>query len=462
MATRSGVDATFPGFLGFGPGSKAGGKSGGKAPRRKRVNRNKKSNWGRHSDVRDVEAFLDDIRLQERTAGGLLAEKEDESLFYVDTGNDEKDVKTNKRTKPLRIDLILQSDSKVPVPKDISSHQIPNGRKLKRRQELRTRLEKRGILSRPERLLNAQLGKTRPKCRAEANNQPDRGFYDIWGELSPLDSALEGKDSWYLEQTQKSRVKRPAKMNIKPSQLSAVEVLPSGASYNPSFESHQALLLQAHEEELKKVKEEEKLQNQLRFPTVAEAPTERNKLEYQASKFLELCEGLMEESEDETAPDEEAGKEQGLGFMHQREKKTERQRKKEKEAKFRKARLLAEKAQRQKKQEVFQLRSIRSELKERQSELARRKEQRVEKQKAEATQPRRLGRLKYKELDTDVQLSEELAGSLRKLKPEGSILKDRFKSLQKRNLIEPRERAKFKRKLKVKYLEKRAFREITL
>lgn len=28
------------------------------------------------------------------------------------------------------------------------------------------------------------------------------------------------------------------------------------------------------------------------------------------------------------------------------------------------------------------------------------------------------------------------------LQPEGSVLKDRFKSLQKRNLIEPRERAK--------------------
>lgn len=28
------------------------------------------------------------------------------------------------------------------------------------------------------------------------------------------------------------------------------------------------------------------------------------------------------------------------------------------------------------------------------------------------------------------------------LQPEGSVLKDRFKSMQKRNLIEPRERAK--------------------
>uniref|UniRef100_H3C145 Ribosome biogenesis protein NOP53 n=1 Tax=Tetraodon nigroviridis TaxID=99883 RepID=H3C145_TETNG len=63
--------------------------------------------------------------------------------------------------------------------------------------------------------------------------------------------------------------------------------------------------------------------------------------------------------------------------------------------------------------------------------------------------------------DLEVKLSDELAGSLRQLKPEGSVLTDRFKSLQKRNLIEPRERAKFKRKYKLKYVEKRAFREIS-
>ncbi|PNJ41144.1 NOP53 isoform 10, partial [Pongo abelii] len=81
---------------------------------------------------------------------------------------------------------------------------------------------------------------------------------------------------------------------------------------------------------------------------------------------------------------------------------------------------------------------------------------------AEADKPRRLGRLKYQAPDIDVQLSSELTDSLRTLKPEGNILRDRFKSFQRRNMIEPRERAKFKRKYKVKLVEKRAFREIQL
>lgn len=55
-----------------------------------------------------------------------------------------------------------------------------------------------------------------------------------------------------------------------------------------------------------------------------------------------------------------------------------------------------------------------------------------------------------------------LQTQLRQREPEGNILRDRFKSFQKRNMIEPRERAKFKRKYKVKLVEKRAFREIQL
>ncbi|KAM9323945.1 ribosome biogenesis protein NOP53 [Gastrophryne carolinensis] len=428
MAAAAGGSVEGADFLGFSALSKCGEKG---APKRKRVNRNVKKNWKRHSDVRDVEEFLDDVRLQERTAGGLLAEKTDESLFFLDTGNNKKDLKVKKR-KPLRIDLTLQSYSKVPVPKDVSSHQVPNGRKLKRKQERIEKLEKKGILPRSERLLRAQL--IQPKThKEEPNNKPTRGFYDLWGDNSPLDAALEGKDQWYLEQTKKSRVKRPQRLNEKPSQLPAVEVAVPGASYNPTFESHQALLLKAHELELKKLKEEEKLERQLKLPTVDEAPTEE-------SRLRELCEGLVEESEDETAAvDESEG--QSVTLRH-RERKTERQRKKEKEAKVAKAKLEAEKMEKQRRQSLFQLRSIHAILKARQAELLRRKKLREQKRKLQALQPRRLGRLKYKEPDIDVMLSEELTDSLRKLKPEGSLAKDRFKSFQKRSLIEPRERAK--------------------
>ncbi|XP_073497717.1 ribosome biogenesis protein NOP53 [Phyllobates terribilis] len=445
-------------FLGFTPFSKSGEKKDG--PKRKRVNRNKKKSWKKHSDVRDVEEFLDDVRLQERTVGGLLSEKANENLFFVDTGKKKKGSKTDlkrlkRRTKPLRIDLNLQPDSKVLPPKDVLSHQVPNGRKLKRKREREGKLVEKGVLPRTDRLLLAHLDRPSPTHVDEANNNPGRGFYDLWGEMNPLDSASQGKDPWYLEQTKKSRVKRPDRLNQKPSELPAIEIAAPGASYNPTYESHQDLMLKAHEVEVKKLKEQRKLSRQVKFPTKDKAPTEE-------SRLRELCEGLVEESDDDNPPEDDGELEElKATSLHPRERKTERQRKKEKEAKILKARQDAEKTERLRRQSLFQLKSIQTSLKSRQEELANRKKLCGEKQKAKALQPKRLGRLKYQEPDIDILLSEELTDSLRRLKPEGSVTKDRFKSFQKRNLIEPRERAKFKRKLKVKYVEKRAFREIS-
>ncbi|XP_044124343.1 ribosome biogenesis protein NOP53 [Bufo gargarizans] len=447
-------------FLGFSPFSKSGEKKN--TPKRKRMNRNKKKTWKKHIDVRDVEEFMDDVRLQERTVGGLLSERPNENLFFVDTNKKKKDSrilpatrKLRKRTRPLKIDLILQPDSKVPPPKDILSHQVPNAKKLKRKREREEQqLETKGILPRTDRLLLAQQDRPSSTHKDEPNNNPTRGFYDLWAAKNPLDSAFEGKEQWFLEQTKKGRVKRPERMNKKPSVLPAVEVAAPGASYNPSYESHQDLLLKAHEVEVKKLKEEKKLERQVKCPTRDEAPTEETRLR-------ELCEGLVEESEEEgSGPGAQDGELKATS-LHQRERKTERQRKKDKEAKFLRARQEAEKTERLRRQGLFQLKSIQTSLKSRQDELLRRKKLREKTQKAKALQPKRLGRLKYQEPDVDVLLSEELTESLRKLKPQGNVTKDRFKSFQKRNLIEPRERAKFKRKLKVKYVEKRAFREIS-
>ncbi|XP_042299661.1 ribosome biogenesis protein NOP53-like, partial [Sceloporus undulatus] len=398
---------------------------------------------------------------------GPLSEKPDEGLFFVDLGKEEKAEKPNRaKDKPLRIDLILQPDSKVPPPKDILAHQVPNAKKLKKKQQLWEKLSEKGLIPRKERLLQERLRKApAAKVNSEETGRgtnPSRGFYDIWSDSNPLDQALAGKDTWFLEQTKKKPVTRPERLKKKPSQLPAVEVISPGGSYNPTFQSHQALLLQAHEIEVKRQKAEEKLERQLNFPTAAEAPT-------QETVFREQCEGLLEEESDSeegqenpSKPQEEELPEDATTRMAVGEKKTERQRKKEKEAKRLKAREVGEKAARLRRQEVFQLRSIKLQVKRWEAELMRRKRLREAKRKAEANKPKRLGRLKYEDPDMDVQLSTELADSLRRLKPEGSILKDRFKSLQKRNLIEPRERAKFKRKYRLKYVEKRAFREITL
>lgn len=50
----------------------------------------------------------------------------------------------------------------------------------------------------------------------------------------------------------------------------------------------------------------------------------------------------------------------------------------------------------------------------------------------------KLGRHKVAEGIVDVQLGEDLSESLRALKPEGNMFRDRFLSLQQRGRLEPR------------------------
>uniref|UniRef100_A0A452IRB8 Ribosome biogenesis protein NOP53 n=1 Tax=Gopherus agassizii TaxID=38772 RepID=A0A452IRB8_9SAUR len=150
---------------------------------------------------------------------GLVAEKPDESLFFLDTGSEKKDQKLNRgKEKPLRIDLILQPDSKVPAPKDILAHQVPNGKKQKRKQRLWEKLAERDVVPREQRLLQARLQKAQLATAEASHGQQGAhgqgvgaelagGFYDIWSDTNPLDRPLAGQDAWFLEQTKKRRVR---------------------------------------------------------------------------------------------------------------------------------------------------------------------------------------------------------------------------------------------------------------
>ncbi|KAM6111602.1 ribosome biogenesis protein NOP53 [Phoenicopterus ruber ruber] len=448
-------------FLGLGPAS----RDPATVRRRSRGPRNRKKGWKRWAGPearlgREIGDFLEDVVLQQRATGGLVAEQPDEGLFFVDTGNAEKDRQLNKgREKPLHVDLVLQPDSKVPAPKDILAHQIPNGRKEKRRRQFWERQAEKGVLPRAERRLRARLrrrgGAPPDKAPEKGRSDPERGFYDIWAADNPLERALAGQDAWFLQQTKKQRVKRPARLQAKPSQVPAVEVIAAGGSYNPTFEDHQALLLRAHEVEVRRKRAEDKVERQLRIPAGAELPTAE-------TVFQEQCEGLLEESGDEEDGEPPAEPEAApTTAVPRREKKTEQQRRREKEARALAVRQRREKAARCRRQELFRLRSLRRQVTRWEAELLRRRQARLAKRRAKDALPRRLGRLKYEDPSPEVQLSDELAESLRTLKPEGSVLRDRFKSLQKRSLIEPRERAKFKRRYRLKYVEKRAFREVT-
>lgn len=64
------------------------------------------------------------------------------------------------------------------------------------------------------------------------------------------------------------------------------------------------------------------------------------------------------------------------------------------------------------------------------------------------TKPKVIGRFKYSMRKTDFQLEDELAGSMREIKPLGQheLLRDRFDSVFRRNFVEPDAPTQFEKK----------------
>ncbi|XP_077049137.1 ribosome biogenesis protein NOP53 isoform X1 [Agelaius phoeniceus] len=451
-------------FLAFNPAASASAAAASR--RRSRGPRNRKKGWKRWSGPearlgREIGDFLEDVGLQERAAGGLISEQPNEDLFFLDKGATPKNRSLKKKKppqKPLHVDLVLQPLSKVPPPKNIGAHQVPNGRKERLRRRFWEQRAALGIFPRGERRLRARLARGEPPAPQKppelGRSDPHRAFYDIWGQHNPLDAPLAGQDPWYLQQTKRLRVQRPPRLQARPSPLPPVEVIGQGGSYNPPFQEHQDLLRKALEVELRRRREEEKVERRLK---VTEEPPS------QEAVLREQLQGLLEEEEEDEEGQQEEDEERER--PHRREqpgRKTEKQRRKEKEQREKAGARARARAALQRRQGLFQLRSLRRLLRLRDLELRRRRLLREQRRKLRETAPKRLGRLRYEEPELEVQLSEEIPESLRSLRPQGNLLRDRFRSLQRRNVLEPRLRAKFKRRYRVKYVEKRSFRAVTL
>lgn len=118
-------------------------------------------------------------------------------------------------------------------------------------------------------------------------------------------------------------------------------------------------------------------------------------------------------------------------------KKTLVQKRKQQEQKQETNKRVLVKCDKKKLSDIYKLKTLQKDIedKEKKQELLRQK--RMKKHEREFTMPKTLGRIKFEPMDSDFQLMEELTGNLRNCKPSTNLLKDRFKSLQQRNIIAP-------------------------
>lgn len=427
------------------------------------MSKNRKKSWKKHSDVKDVEEFLEDQRLDERL-GGSVATKPDEELFYVDTTPvskpakpDQPETKRERRNRKLTCYLNLEPSSKVQPPTKPRRVRDPEERKpaaVRRIQQ--QRLARRHQQAVTDRLSSVVRSAKRVTSRFDFTDLKDVWAEEQAGDEKVHDDALPDPDlaRYVAEYTKERRPKVPLHRYSKPSLLPAVEPPHPGASYNPAPLEHQDLLRQALEVEEKRKKEEDHIDRVLTkmLPTRENAPTE-------ASVLAEMSQGLFDNSSE--GEDDDIGTEAPPPMnppVRAEDRKTKQKRRRELEQKRVQRAAKERKKERILANEVYRINTIKADMKRRAAISEERQKKRREREDAKLYGARRLSRYKYQEPDLAIKLTDELTDSLRLLNPEGNVLEDRFKSLQKRNIIEARQHQKKLRKYKPKKAMKREHR----
>ncbi|CED82173.1 Cellular protein (glioma tumor suppressor candidate region gene 2) [Phaffia rhodozyma] len=408
-----------------------------------KVSKNKKSSWRKASEIGDILDGLDVRRAKEQTIGGHVSDKKDEELFVVDTvGQSGAQAPTVSPPKKLLHyqKVLLQRSSHPAVYSRPSSSAPPAKKKMTREQK--------------ERLLRIARKDIRGPFGALVERDPSR-----WGEGSALFGGLHpGEEYDWLAESKATNgevdenaewdeartfvpkdIKVPRSLqSVEKISVPAIPLPPTGQSYNPTVEAHQALLTRAEEKELARVRKEEK-DRIVKDRMHAARKTEGEMMGWTEDWVDGMRVDLPKDEEEEEEEDEEkleAPKKKAPA------RKTKAERKKADKLAAEEAARLAQLKQKQLLQTINTLPTLRKQVEKTHSLRSQ-----MMLQKAEARAARLQAGLKGIKvgkhvvpvgIEEDVQLGEDLSESWRAIKPEGNLFKDRFTSMQQRALVEPR------------------------
>lgn len=415
-----------------------------------------KKAWRKNVDVTAVEKGLQDLNEEiirgykhlfadqsawichaDHLRSGVIKEKASSELFTIDIkGHSTPVAKLHRRSsKVLKVDEILSQRSAIP---SVSSRKRPgdkttNGLVPVKRQ--RTDWVPHKELARLRRLADG---------RHEGVVTVRNANYDIW------DAAVEetGEETTNFLPKQQT-LKKPKSMKQQPISLTAsgkpVPAVrnPTGDySYNPAFADYEKRLT---EEGAKAVQAEKK-----RLMAEAEAAEERaNMSEWEEDSEWEGFQSGVE--------DEKPNTKQPKRKSQAQRNRIKRRKEEERLAKH-KAAMKERRAQEQR------ILDIAKEVEEREQQRAAAAEVSSASYDGDEDDLRRrqLGKFKLPEKDLELVLPDELQESLRLLKPEGNLLKDRYRNMLVRGRVESRRHIPFRRQAKRKLTEKWAYKDFVL
>jgi len=234
-----------------------------------KVSKKTKKSWRKYIDIKDVDAFLDNNRLEERL-GTPFSERTDTQLFTIDKAADVTRNVISKRAARLAL--------KNKEPKCFASLKphtcVPDP--ISKRNRVRTKEERmNSILYRREmerkrkgilKLKEKEALKNKMLAKANSANRPKRGEIknDIWNGTKVVlpETVAEWMSSDSVRHTIQHLGIKKRKLPLlckKSSILPAVEIPHPGTSYNPSYNDHQELLHKVAQKELELIKQEEHL-----------------------------------------------------------------------------------------------------------------------------------------------------------------------------------------------------------
>ncbi|CAB3233899.1 unnamed protein product [Arctia plantaginis] len=436
--------------------------------KKKRVSKKNKKAWGKYCDIRDVEEFLEDQRLEERL--GKFETKPDSELFVIDTGEEAKADDEVEDKKPLSAKLqkraklkelprcfeVLMPTSKVQDPNAKRNRVNPIGSKktaLSKLSEKRKTEKKIFEKKLEEAKKNRKMA--RDKKRKEKKVRENFNL-DLWGNDLPEAKGIpetlchefistEAQLHNVLT-TQRLRPKPPVAKTL--ATRPAVEVPHPGVSYNPSFKEHQELLQEVGQHEQKMMKREAHL---LRVTTGMFRRVTQQEKENQWKE--EMSAGLPQPHNPANDPEPESETDNEYKAINppvKNKKKDHKARRKQKEQILEKERLKREKINKKKITDLYKLRQLQSSISESEQQQASSRDKRVQTRAARAAAaPPALSAHAAPRPEPDFVDPALLSGDLRNVKTNSNLLRDRFESLQRRGaLAASKVMMKKKRKLK--------------
>ncbi|CAH2054962.1 unnamed protein product, partial [Iphiclides podalirius] len=418
--------------------------------KKKHVSKKNKKAWRKYCDIKDVEDFLEDQRLDERL--GKFETKADSELFVVDTGGDEKpevvdvkplSLKQRKRAllsqTPKCFEVLLPT-SKVQDPNAKRNRVNPVGTKPTALSKLsQKRRINKGVHVKKVELVrkNRKIALDKKRKMKEIQNTFEK---NLWGgdllEAKGVPSTL--CDEFVSSDAQLHNVLPDKRLRPKPpppktvATRAAIEMPHPGVSYNPSYQEHQDLLQEVVQHEQKMIKKEQHL-NRVTTRMFSKVSAQEKENQWRE----EMSAGLPSAKPSGPSDEEGSGGEyKAVNPPVRNRKKDHKARRKQRERLLEKERLKREKIEKKKITDIYKLRRLQSSIGERERRQARLREKRgAKRQLAQATAAPVLNARTPPQPQPDLLEPDLITGELRTVTTTTNLLRERFESLQRRGAL---------------------------